>query len=296
MTTLNVRDHGAKGDGVTDDTAAIQAAIELAKVGDTVVVPSGRFMIDALYGGDNFLAGGLELKSLMTLKLEFGAVLQAIPNPSTHYTIITVKNCTGTKITGPGTIMGDRDTRPAAQFGWGFGIVVWGSNDVTIENLTIAKLFGDGITVNDGNKLLVDHVVFDSCRRQNMSVGSGDGITITNCTFKNAAMSGLDLELDLDTWVLSNVVVKYCSFTGSGGPAHIGVGSPVGKYKNITISNCQFDLKMQPIFAHDRAGSTGIPWWAFLLNRIFYEGLHAPTYRFVGYPTKWTTADAAGGA
>ncbi|MEZ4224310.1 MAG: glycosyl hydrolase family 28-related protein [Polyangiaceae bacterium] len=41
--TVNVRDHGATGDGSTDDTAAFQAAID-ASVG-TVLVPKGRYRI-----------------------------------------------------------------------------------------------------------------------------------------------------------------------------------------------------------------------------------------------------------
>lgn len=45
---INVRDHGAVGDGVTDDSAAFQAAITAAAAGSddvTVVVPSGNFLI-----------------------------------------------------------------------------------------------------------------------------------------------------------------------------------------------------------------------------------------------------------
>ncbi|MEP7098191.1 MAG: glycosyl hydrolase family 28-related protein, partial [Dokdonella sp.] len=46
--TINVRDKGAKGDGVHDDTAAIQAAIDaLPAAGGTVTIPDGNYMIDA---------------------------------------------------------------------------------------------------------------------------------------------------------------------------------------------------------------------------------------------------------
>jgi polygalacturonase len=46
----NVRDHGAKGDGVTLDTAAIQAAIDAchAARGGTVLVPAGDFLSGTL--------------------------------------------------------------------------------------------------------------------------------------------------------------------------------------------------------------------------------------------------------
>jgi len=45
---INVMDYGAKGDGVTDDTAAIQAAIDAAKQGALVVIPRGVFMVRGL--------------------------------------------------------------------------------------------------------------------------------------------------------------------------------------------------------------------------------------------------------
>ena len=45
---LNVADFGAKGDGVTDDTAAIQAAINAAVGGGVIFIPKGRFMVRQL--------------------------------------------------------------------------------------------------------------------------------------------------------------------------------------------------------------------------------------------------------
>jgi polygalacturonase len=47
--TVNVKDQGAKGDGRSDDTAAIQAAIDLVGgTKGTVLVPAGTYMIDAV--------------------------------------------------------------------------------------------------------------------------------------------------------------------------------------------------------------------------------------------------------
>ena len=63
---LNVRDFGAKGDGVAKDTAAIQSAIDACtRAGGGVVhLPAGRF-----------LSGTLILKDNVTLHLSPSAVL-----------------------------------------------------------------------------------------------------------------------------------------------------------------------------------------------------------------------------
>jgi hypothetical protein len=50
-TVINVRNMGAMGNGVNDDTAAFQAAFNaLPTSGGTVVVPNGTYMINALVG------------------------------------------------------------------------------------------------------------------------------------------------------------------------------------------------------------------------------------------------------
>ena len=76
----NVMDYGAKGDGTTDDAAAIQKAIDecSAKGGGQVLLPSGHV----------FMAGPVELKSNIDLHVDVNACLLANPDESI-YTLST---------------------------------------------------------------------------------------------------------------------------------------------------------------------------------------------------------------
>ncbi|MGN0159149.1 MAG: glycoside hydrolase family 28 protein [Brotaphodocola sp.] len=64
--TLNVRDFGAKGDGVQDDTLYIQAAIMACPKDGRVLIPEGTYRVTSLF-----------LKSDLKLELAKGAVLSA---------------------------------------------------------------------------------------------------------------------------------------------------------------------------------------------------------------------------
>lgn len=64
--TLNVRDFGAKGDGVQDDTSFIQAAILCCPADSRVLIPAGTYRITSLFLKDN-----------LRLELSKGAVLSA---------------------------------------------------------------------------------------------------------------------------------------------------------------------------------------------------------------------------
>src|SRR5713101_4774770 len=63
---LNVRDFGAKGDGIAKDTIAIQSSLDAAakQGGGTVHIPAGRY-----------LSGTIHLKNNVTLQVSHGAVL-----------------------------------------------------------------------------------------------------------------------------------------------------------------------------------------------------------------------------
>jgi len=107
--TFNVRDYGAKGDGKTLDTTAVQAAIDAcaAERGGTVLIPAGDFVV-----------GTVELKSNVTLHLAAAGRLLGSGNPADYsagkgvppgngnVVMLYAVNADNVTIEGPGTVDG----------------------------------------------------------------------------------------------------------------------------------------------------------------------------------------------
>ena len=108
--TCDVRAYGAKGDGVTKDTAAIQSAIDACtanKAGGTVKLSGGTFV-----------SGPIHLKSNITLDVEKGATLLGSPDRAdfpagtfahlpTVQPLVGSLNAENIVVTGGGTIDGN---------------------------------------------------------------------------------------------------------------------------------------------------------------------------------------------
>lgn len=97
---VSVKDFGAIGDGVTDDTAAIQAAINsLGTTGGTVYLPPGQYKVTStLTRGNNILIAGAGVSSSL-VSTHAGSVIQG-----TNYTTTRSYSCGGRDfaIYGPG--------------------------------------------------------------------------------------------------------------------------------------------------------------------------------------------------
>lgn len=82
----NVKDYGAVGDGTTNDTAAIQAAIDAAAAGGTIMFPAGTYSVTTLVaqGVDrlNFVGQGTP-----TIKARTGATILLAVTGDTSYAV-----------------------------------------------------------------------------------------------------------------------------------------------------------------------------------------------------------------
>lgn len=132
---FNVRDHGAKGDGLALDTAAIQAAIDAAAAngGGTVFFPAGHYASFSIH-----------LKSHLTLYLDSGATIVAAEPPA------DLSSGYDAPEPNPGTDQYE-------DFGhahW-HNSLIWGEG---LEDLTIAgpgKIYGKGLSRGIGRRDLL---------------------------------------------------------------------------------------------------------------------------------------------
>jgi polygalacturonase len=235
---VNVKDRGATGDGLTDDTAAIQAAIdEIAGIGGTVFVPMGVYMVNAVKPKN------LTLKSDMTLKLAEGATLKAVPNSSKGYAVLSISGVSKVKVVG-GTLEGERDEHKGKSGEWGMGIRIdHGAEQITINGVLAKKMWGDGFYVESAKDVKFCSVVADKNRRQGLSIIAVDGLIVTNSVFKNTQgtrpSAGIDLEPNKSGQKITNVRIENSEFINNAGTGVLIAGKK-GTISNVEITHNVF--------------------------------------------------------
>ena len=217
-TTVDVMDapYNAKGDGATNDRAAIQAAIDAvyAAGGGTVVLTAGK----------TFWSGNIILKSNVTLEFGEGAILKQSSNPADfvkpsgdgyvayqpeygHNTIEGVRwghswyenyplvyageGSENVKITGNGTI----EMTPGAICDTTLHMCPVGFyrvNNFEISDITITKCSNYGMMPYHCNNGLIKNI-----KMNDFVDANGDGISLQNC--QNIRITGCNLTTTDDT-------------------------------------------------------------------------------------------------
>lgn len=232
---LNVLNYGAKGDGVTNDTTAINSAITAAynKGGGTVWVPSGKFMVNP----DSPVA----LKSNVTLQLSSTATIKAMPSSNSGYQIIRVFDASNVNIYG-GNIVGERYEHVGTSGEYGMGISIRGSNNIHVSDVKVSDCWGDGIYVGSTTKqnysqnVVIEKFVSNNNRRQGMSIISVKNLIIRDGTVSNTKGTppecGIDLEPNYVTDYMQNVLIENVTAINNN---LYGVGFGYYIYQNSTI-------------------------------------------------------------
>jgi polygalacturonase len=244
--TIDVKSKGAKGDGRTNDTAAIQATIDAVASGGTVLIPDGTYMVSTVPREN------LRLKSEMVLKLSPHAVLKAIPSDDKRVALLRISNASNVTIVG-GTLQGQRDKLKEAQ-GLGMGLRIDNaSSKISVMNVTANDMWGDGFYIEAASEVTLCGVTAANNRRQGLSIIQGDNILVKNSLFQNThgerPGAGIDLEPDERAQAIDNIRIQSSRFLDNAGPG-ILINGKKGPVSNVEIIRNVFRTR-QPILIRD---------------------------------------------
>jgi polygalacturonase len=275
---FNARTYGAAGDGATNDTRAIQSAIDAAAQtgGGTVFVPAGKFA-----------TGSLFLRDHVTLHLDAGALLLGSESPA-DYPIVSMRWEGVTRPTHAPLIAG-QGLRDIALTGRGAidgrGAIWWQRHrENTLEAprprliafSDCANVLVEGVTLTNSpswtiNPVRCDNVTVDKVTIQNPPDSPNtDGINPDSC--RNVHISNCHVDVGDDCVTLKsgieteppelrasceNITITNCTMVhGHGG---VVIGSEMsGDVRNVLISNCVFLGTDRGIRIKSRRGRGGI--------------------------------------
>jgi hypothetical protein len=181
MALIEVPDYGAVGDGVTDDTAALQRAHDAAKSGDQVVYEPG-----VVYGVDGNV--GINIAGETDAHL-MGATVRLLPRASTvpvQRAFSTMPGASDIRIRG-GRLIGDMAQIPSGKHR--IGVRIDSAIAVSIEETIFEGWKSDGIWVG-GNapsaRVRISRVRVDTFGRNGISVVNAQIVDIMDCRFAHA--------------------------------------------------------------------------------------------------------------
>lgn len=234
---VNIKDFGAKGDGSTNDSAAISSAMDVVRVngagGGTVFIPPGKYRINSAIT-QNFTSAGVSMK------------IRGVGNASQFYITVgigvvgmTFSNNAESLYMEDLTFVGNPAvTNDALQ------VVSFNTDQlVTLNRVNfygLASLSAGGAIVNaNGSSIVVRDSEFAGCAT---SSGVSASVLSVNGNWKSAIISGSEF---VDFGLLNGV---FHSKTSLGSPlGWIGVTAPTGTRGNmlgqvsIVVENCKFD-------------------------------------------------------
>lgn len=244
--TYNIRDYGAKGDGTTLDSAAVQAAIDACHKdkGGTVMVPAG-----------DFLVGTIEMKSNVTLHISAqGRLLgsprredyvagKGVPSGNGNVVLLYAVNAENITIEGRGTLDG---AGAAFYNGHGDGTGPGGTAGnmdkphlvifYKCTNVLLRDTFFTRSAYHCFRILHCKQININGVRIYNRVNKNNDGFHFNDCQYVHISNSDVACQDDACALFGSNqfVTVTNCTFSTRWSIFRFGGGQA----RNITVSNC----------------------------------------------------------
>jgi polygalacturonase len=234
--------YNAVGDGVADDTAAIQAGVDACTEGDCVVFPADRtFIVNSKIGITLQSNKHLDMRgaTLAILANGSGAGVQRLLNTAVGSQNITILG---------GIVRGSRTYVGGLQ--WNIGLRLDGVSNVLVDGTAFEDHYSDGIYIG-GNmpgcvNVQLRGVRISNSGRNGMSVAGGSKMRFYDCIFEgsnntdlNMPRTGIDFEPGMAERV-DDVVINDCIFRHNTGWGLL-LQSKSKNGADYSITNCTFE-------------------------------------------------------
>ena len=255
---LSPEQFGARGDGRSDDSRALQACMDRATPGAVVRLRRGAvYRVDTNRNPSWARFGGLRMRPGVTLDLN-GAELRALPSALPQGAVVQAARADGWSIVGPGRIVGERDVHRGRDGEWGMGIAAFSARGWTVgPAVEVSNCWGDGIYVgSDGRPgtfceaFTIDGVGVSDCRRNGISVVAGRNGQIRDVRIRNVGGTspegGIDLEPDRVEHPNRNIAISGGSIRDVGVGVYVTVAN-----ENIWINGLDIAARNSGIIIGD---------------------------------------------
>lgn len=272
---FNVMDHGAKGDGQTNDTIAIQAAFQSAAKsgsGGTVLFPN------SCSGGCNFMTAAFTfLSSNTALEVQGGATVTILNDRAKWPAPLDIINCANPggnglnnlALVGSGQFNGQGQVWWANRFDFRPRFFHCHADTVLVSDLTFNNCPNHNLEMYTNNSEVVNVKINAPPSHgvpTNQESHNTDAIDVHGSPF---LIHQCDFSVGDDNVAVhaSNVLVQNCHF-GTGHGASIGsLAGNIGNMRNITFRDITFThtTNGMRIKSHPSASGT--------LHDVYYENL-----------------------
>jgi len=206
---ISVKWYGAKGDGVTDDTSAIQAALNVPSTQEamSVFLPAGTYFVTApgVTAGSG-PAGGVALAVTQALNLRGAGIRRTIiiVNPTTSFVGagLLVEQTGASASTAGFSTISDLSIQAPSPYTPPLDLVVVHANSVAIRRLDLQYAGRFGVLVESGNPI--------------PGGGPAGGIYGGSiaCPWSAFGASGDIFEVASDSWILEFITGTFCPSNG----------------------------------------------------------------------------------
>jgi len=225
----DIRDYGSRGDGTSEDTSAIQSAVDLAAAnGGAVHVPAGRYLTGPIALPSNITLYGDGVASVLILQ---GGARSHLLSPKDRATVASVENVTirDLKLLGNSALQNKGGPMP----GWGgkHGVAILGGKNWLVQNVVAEDFDGDGVYL--GRNF------------ENPANMPAQGNTVTNCTVTRNIRNGMMISHGIGNVLKNNL------FEGN----QLGVVPGHPKFKRSVYASAELDIEPNTFRFSERASN-----------------------------------------